>query len=138
MLLVLHVIATFTVAVPVQSFKMCSAARNMQTVGIGSRLLMLAPAGARDGMLRWFEEYARRLQEGVYGVSLQPRTHMDLGVPPTLAIDLYPLKPPVRLLHFLLSFTSSRPRVTGAHQPCAAAGSRQHPCSNSLVYTCCF
>jgi hypothetical protein len=56
-----------------------------------------APAGARDGMLRWFEEYARRLQEGVYGVSLQPKTHMDLGVPPTLAIDLYPLKPPVRL-----------------------------------------
>lgn len=60
-------------------------------------LTMPAPAGARDGMLRWFEEYARRLQEGVYGVSLQPKTHMDLGVPPTLAIDLYPLKPPVGL-----------------------------------------
>ena len=95
MLLVLHAVTTFTVAVLVQSFVMSSAALNMETFRIGSRLLMPAPAGARDGMLRWFEEYARRLQEGVYGVSLQPKTHMDLGVPPTLAIDLYPLKPPV-------------------------------------------
>lgn len=57
--------------------------------------MRLASAGACDGMLRWFEEYAKRLQEGVYVVSMQPKTHMDLGVPPTLAIDLYPLKPPV-------------------------------------------
>lgn len=52
-------------------------------------------AGACDGMLRWFEEYAKRLNEGVYGVSLQPQTQVDLGVPPTLAVDLFPIKPPV-------------------------------------------
>ena len=74
----------------------CSAQQG-KLVGSGLIFAVPDPAGARDGMLRWFEEYARRLQEGVYGVSLQPKTHMDLGVPPTLAIDLYPLKPPVRL-----------------------------------------
>ena len=52
------------------------------------------PAGARDGVLRWVEEYAKRLREGQYEVIILP-PGPDPVMAPAHAISLFPSKPPV-------------------------------------------
>jgi len=51
--------------------------------------------GACDGMLRWVEEYAKRLREGQYVVDVLPPPAPDPVMPPARAISLFPAKPPV-------------------------------------------
>lgn len=66
-------------------------------------------------MLRWFEEYAKRLKEGMYAVAVQPQTSIELGVPRTPAICLFPMKPPVRLLSHLKSASLPSPLCLTQH-----------------------
>ncbi len=48
-----------------------------------------APTGARDGVLRWLEEYSGRLAGGSYALAA-----LDEDYPQHTAISLFPLQPP--------------------------------------------
>lgn len=51
------------------------------------------PAGCQDAVLRWFEEYASRLEAGWYGVEPQAES-LGLGVGLCKGICLFPKVPP--------------------------------------------
>lgn len=48
--------------------------------------------GSNDGVLRWFEEYSRRLASGMYGMAL-----LEEELPSSRAICLFPRQPPLML-----------------------------------------